>query len=129
MKEFEITEFSEALAEYLGYEVLELSTRSRKFETRIARQKIMAFMYSKKDLFNLSLEKIGTIFKRDHATVLNAIKVVANECETNKIFNEEYGLFIGFGNSWSLQFQARKKKKPEPEPVEEPKEFMDKHSL
>ena len=39
---------------------------------------------------NMSLADAASIFEQDHATLLNSIKIVNNELDTNVVFREKY---------------------------------------
>jgi chromosomal replication initiation ATPase DnaA len=58
----------------------EIKSRTRKHEIVWARQLAMWWL---KKIMNLSLTEIGRIFKRNHATVIHAIKTVDNLVETD----------------------------------------------
>lgn len=99
MTQPEIESFASYLAKHLGFELSELQTKER--PTRIAepRQMIMSYMYSRAEDFDLSQARIGELFNRDHATVLNAIKVVRNFCETDVIFKSKYDKFKAYADA------------------------------
>jgi chromosomal replication initiator protein len=60
--------------------------KSRKQDLIKARQIAMYFIRS---YTKFSLEGIGKLFNKDHATVLNAIRNVTNYIETDKIYKNE----------------------------------------
>jgi hypothetical protein len=62
-----------------------LKSRTRKREYVVARQIVFSLLkkYTKR-----SLASIGSVFKRDHATVIHSIKNICNLCETEKNFRE-----------------------------------------
>ena len=66
---------------HTGYSVDELKVRSRKRHLVVARQLNMYFM---KRHTRFSLAVIGSIFNRDHATVLHAQKTIDDLIETDK---------------------------------------------
>lgn len=75
----------------------ELRSKSRKKEVRQARQILMRLI--KFNFPELSLKKIGYIFKHDHATVLHSIRVIQNMIETDKEFKNYYhGIANRIGN-------------------------------
>ena len=63
------------------YTGLDITQNTRKREVVEARQAAMVII---KKSTHLSLGKIGSLFGRDHATVLHATKVVPNYIETDK---------------------------------------------
>lgn len=66
---------------HTGYDKETLKSRSRKRKQVEARQLNMYFL---KKHTNYTLEIIGELFNRDHATVLHAVKTINNLIETNK---------------------------------------------
>ena len=81
-----------AVCEYydITTETLKLKTRKRE----IVQKRQMAMVITKQ-LTNLSLIYIGNYFgKKDHATVLHAVKTVNNLCDTKYDYNEDYNAVI-----------------------------------
>lgn len=126
----DLEQYASYLSEYLGYKLEELKVRSSKRELVLPRQKIMAYLHTRKVPGVLTNSKIGAIFGLDHSSVNHAVIAVANDCYSNKAFKKKYNLFRKYGNKYELVIL------PEPELIREFKEvipqiyeFMDKHSL
>lgn len=69
-----------------GYTFEVLETKSRKIDFRVPRQ---IAMYLLKTYTRLTLDEIGYLFKKDHATVVHACKVVENFIDTEKLFRSQ----------------------------------------
>jgi hypothetical protein len=63
-----------------------LLSKTRKSEIIRAKYLAMYFIYQS----GLTLEKIGFIFVRDHATILHAKRSVVNLCETDKDYKTDF---------------------------------------
>ena len=83
----DITVIKKTVAEYFKLDVFDLELDTRRRDICTARQ--ISFYFAKK-YTKYSLAKIGlNIANRDHATVLNAIKVVNNLLDTDKVFKKQ----------------------------------------
>lgn len=76
------------IAEYYKTDVdtLKFSCKIRDAELVKARQVTMFFL---KEKTNWSLAKIGSVYTKDHATVMHAVKAVNNGYDTNRAFRAE----------------------------------------
>jgi len=61
--------------------------KTRKREFTQARQQAMFII---KNNTRLSLQQVGDLFHRDHATVIHSQKTVENLCDTDKRYNEQF---------------------------------------
>ena len=61
--------------------------KTRKREYAQARQQAMFII---KNNTRLSLSDVGSLFNRDHATVIHAKKTVQNLCDTDRGYNEQF---------------------------------------
>jgi hypothetical protein len=73
-----------------GYTLEQIHNCSRKMGVKETRQLIMYFARKETDL---SLDSIGGYFNKDHATVLNAIKVISGYIDTDSIFRTKIGTY------------------------------------
>jgi chromosomal replication initiator protein len=71
----------EIIAEYFEQPLENIITKSRKREYIIPRQFIHFFLKEKTDL---SLQSIGNITQKHHATVIHSIKTITNLIEVDK---------------------------------------------
>ena len=78
-------------AEYFHISVKDMVSKSRKREIVQARMTVMNVLYVNK---GISVTRIGQLFNRDHTTVVNAKKVVANLIETDPNFQAAYNHFV-----------------------------------
>lgn len=69
----------------LGVSVEEIDSRSR--ITRIATARMIAMDATRK-LTGDVLEDVGRAFSRDHGTVIHAVRVVKDRCETDERFSK-----------------------------------------
>ena len=69
----------------------EMFSKRKPEESVLARQLAMYFM---KQTTSLSLANIGLRFNKDHSTVLAAIRVVNDRCETEKDFKEMFDHYM-----------------------------------
>lgn len=74
------------IGRYFGLETNYYKLHSRKADLIKARQIAMYFV---RNYTKFSLEGIGNLFNKDHATVLNAIRNVMNYVETDRIYRDE----------------------------------------
>ena len=76
---------------YYGIEEIILKSPTRKKEVVIPRQ---VAMYCIKKYTHLGLKEVGTMFNRDHATVLHAINAIQNLMDTDKEYGARIKQFI-----------------------------------
>ena len=75
------------VCDFYGADSNMLDQKTRKREVVLPRQVCMYFI---REMFpNLTFENIGFIFKKDHATVMHAIKVMKDLMDTDKAFMVE----------------------------------------
>jgi len=91
-KENKVKDIKGIVCEYYGFTENEINSKTRKREIVQARQIAMYFIHR---CTKLSLEMIGMMFKSgkhvfDHATVLNAIKIVNDLNDVDKSFQIEF---------------------------------------
>lgn len=101
MEEIKIPVILDIVSRELGVESVLNNLGSRK--RHLVDNRAMAMYYLRK-FSNLSLSQIGKVFKKDHATILHAMKIFSNQFETSRKFrfkaiqirrriNEVYPLF------------------------------------
>lgn len=101
MEEIKIPVILDIVSRELGVETVLDNLGSRK--RHLVDNRAMA-MYHLRKFTNLSLSQIGKVFKKDHASVLHAMKVFSNQFDTSRNFrfkaiqirrriNEVYPLF------------------------------------
>lgn len=84
-----ISEIVSLVRKYTGQDVRSLQVKSRKRHLVFPRQLNMYFLEKHT---NYSLAMIGSIFNRDHATVLHAKKTIQNLIDTDKRIRNQYHL-------------------------------------
>jgi hypothetical protein len=72
--ELQIKAIQKAVKEYFGFTPEQLTVKNRREEPRFARQFSMYLIW--KHTENLSLKKIGSIYSRDHSTVIHSVDVI-----------------------------------------------------
>ncbi len=80
------TTITSSVADFFSINPNTLRGKQRKREILVPRQ---ISMYLMRDLTNLSLEEIGSFFRRDHSTVLNAIKRVNAMMNDDSLFKRK----------------------------------------
>ena len=120
-------ELASCLCEFLGYTLEQLELKGKKGDIAFARQKVMAFMHSKRQMYDILTEtNIGNLFNRDHSTVNHAKKVVNNICEFDKEVLAAYEKFDVYGNRCIIDIELSRSITP----IEEVSaEFNCKYSL
>ncbi len=86
-KIIEIEEIQKIVCRYYGINITNLT--SKKKHKEIVHYRQMA-MYVSKQYTDLSLQKIGNAFKRDHTTVIHSEKTIKNKIKNNENINKEY---------------------------------------
>ena len=90
IKNIDVKDIQKEVAKYYALTVSDLSSKSRKQHTVLARQ--MA-IYICHELSALSLNKIGKQFgNRDHSTVIHAIKKIKDKLLESKEIKDDYEL-------------------------------------
>ena len=83
-----IKNICEIVREYYNIPIADFYSKWRKREVVKSRQ--IAMYYCRELCKKSSLQSIGDVVgKKDHATVLHAVKVVANDCKTDKLYKKE----------------------------------------
>ncbi len=97
IRNIDVTDIQKEVAKHFALTVSDLSSKSRKQHTVLARQ--MA-IYICHELSSLSLTKIGKHFgNRDHSTVLHAIKKIKEKLENSSDIKNDYDLIkLKLGN-------------------------------
>ena len=97
IRNIDVNDIQKEVAKHFALTVSDLSSKSRKQHTVLARQ--MA-IYICHELSSLSLTKIGKHFgNRDHSTVLHAIKKIKENLENNSDIKNDYDLIkLKLGN-------------------------------
>lgn len=81
-----------AVTAYTGISKEALQSKSRKQPIVFAR---FIAMYLIKSRTKLTLKQIGSLFNRDHSTVINAINTTKDLLETDKEFKKMYDAVLG----------------------------------
>lgn len=71
----------ETVCEAIGFDIERIRLKTRKREVVEVRQMAMLFVYK---YSHMPLAEVGWVFKKDHATVLHAIRTMKNLVETDK---------------------------------------------
>ena len=80
------------IEEQTNVSVVAMKSRNRQANIREARQLAIHFIHK---YSGLSLNKSARVLSRHHTTAIHGNKVVANELETNKLYQRQYAFING----------------------------------
>lgn len=82
----EMNRLSMIVSNFLNIPLQDMMSRSRKVPHVVARNTVMYFAY---EIKNLNKTQIGVFFKRDHSTVIHALRSVENDIFSNKVYRKK----------------------------------------
>ena len=82
-------------SEYFGIDEKLLTGKSRKFE--LVRKREYVYFYCRNNL-NMTLKEIGSLFNRDHSTVINGLDNMRNDKQFDRYNYKRYVVFMKYLN-------------------------------